>query len=100
MHGAVAVNAFVSLFNSDCNAGCPFCSQKETVFHAFMHCERLKPLFDILGMPFNSFNVIFSMKIFICGFKYLKNCRQKSQLLNFLLGQAKMAIYATRKEKN
>jgi len=39
------------------------------------------------------------MKVFICGVKYVKKHRQKSQLLNFLLGQAKMAIYTTRKEK-
>ncbi len=42
---------------------------------------------------------MFSMKAFICGFKYVKSRRYKSRLINFLLGQAKMAIYVTRKEK-
>ncbi len=64
-----------------------------------MYCERLKPVFDMLEELFNSFNVMFSMKLFICGFKYVRSRRQKSHLMNFLLGQAKMAIYVTRKEK-
>lgn len=99
LHGAIAVNAFVSLINSEVTEGCPFCLEKETIFHAFMCCERLKPLFDILRKFFDSFDEVFSMKVFICGFKYVKKFRHKCQLLNFLVGQAKMAIYTTRKEK-
>jgi len=92
LHGAIAVNAFVSLINSEVTEGCPFCLEKETIFHAFMYCERLKPLFDILRKFFDSFDEVFSMKVFICGFKYVKKFRHKCQLLNFLVGQAKMAI--------
>ncbi len=99
LHGAIAVNVFISLFKSDGTDCCPFCLQRETLFHAFMYCERLKPLFDMLEILFNYFNVMFSMKVFICGFKYVKSRCYKSQLINFLLGQAKMAIYVTRKEK-
>ncbi len=65
LHGAIAVNVFISLFNSDGTDCCPFCLQRETLFHAFMYCERLKPLFDMLEMLFNSFNVMFSIKLFI-----------------------------------
>ena len=39
------------------------------------------------------------IKTFICGFKYARRKRFKCQLLNFLLGQAKMAVYGTRKNK-
>lgn len=99
LHGAIAVNAFVSLINSEVTEGCPFCLEKETIFHAFMHYGRLKPLFDILRKVFDSFNEFFSMKVFICRFKYVKKFRHKCQLLNFLIGQAKMVIYTTRKEK-
>lgn len=45
LHGTIAVNAFVSVINHEVNQGCPFCSQRETVFHTFMHCIRLRPLF-------------------------------------------------------
>lgn len=41
LHGDIAVNAFNSVLNSDICSDCQFCSQKETVFHAFMHCFRL-----------------------------------------------------------
>ncbi len=99
LHGAIAVNVFISLFKSDGTDCCHFCLQRETLFHAFMYCERLKPLFDMLEILFNYFNVMFSMKVFICGFKYVKSRCYKSQLINSLLGQAKMAIYVTRKEK-
>ncbi len=53
----------------------------------------------MLEILFNYFNDMFSMKVFICGFKYVKSRCYKSQLIHFLLGQAKMAIYVTRKEK-
>lgn len=72
LHGAIAVNAFISLINSEVTEGCPFCLEKETIFHAFMHCMRLKPLFDILRNFFASFDVVFSMKVFSCGFKYVR----------------------------
>ena len=46
LHGIIAVNAFVSVINSDVRDGCPFCYIRETIFHCFMECERIKPLFD------------------------------------------------------
>lgn len=99
LHGAIAVNAFISVLNSDITHGCPFCSQRETVFHAFMHCFRLTPLFNVLQNLFLSFEESFSLETFICGFKYTRRHRFRCQLLNFVLGQAKMAIYDTRKKK-
>lgn len=99
MHGAVAVNAFISILNPDVGHDCPFCLQRETVFHTFMQCSRLEPLFTVLQNLFVSFGETFSTKTFICGFKYVQRKRFKCQLLNFLLGQAKMAVYCTRKQK-
>ena len=32
LHGAVAVNAFVSVINTNVSQECPFCYQRETVF--------------------------------------------------------------------
>ncbi|KAI4878376.1 hypothetical protein NFI96_005410 [Prochilodus magdalenae] len=53
---------------------CPFCLDRETVFHAFYEA-------------------------FIIGTMYVRSQRFKYQLLNFVLGQAKLAIYMSRKNK-
>lgn len=97
LHGAIAVNAFVSVINHDISDECPFCFQKENIFHAFVYCIRLVPLFQVLKNLFGCFDEIFSLEMFICGFKYIRRRRFCCQLLNFLLGQAKKAIYDTRK---
>jgi len=55
LHGAIPVNAFISLINDDVTEACPFCSQKETIFHAYLHCDRLQLLFNILDMFFYFF---------------------------------------------
>ena len=99
LHGAVAVNAFVSVLNPDVGQECPFCFSRETVFHAFMQCVRLRPLFAILQMLFVQLHEIFSSETFIFGFKYVQKRRYKCQLINFILGQAKMAIYVSRRNK-
>lgn len=39
------------------------------------------------------------MRIFIFGFKFVRFNRLTCQLLNFVLGQAKLAIYINRKNK-
>lgn len=39
------------------------------------------------------------MQMFICGFKYVKRKALVCQLLNFVLGQSKMAIYVSRTNK-
>lgn len=49
-----------------------FCSQKETVFHAFMYCFRLKPLFVFVQEMCVKFNEIFFPETFIFGFKYAR----------------------------
>lgn len=38
-------------------------------------------------------------QVFILGFKYTRKERFKCQLVNFILGQAKLAIYSSRKSK-
>ncbi len=78
---------------------CPFCFQRETIFHTFLYCSRLDSLFQVLTGLFNRFDENFSQEVFIFGFKYIRKHRFCCQLLNFLLGQAKMAIYDTRKIK-
>ena len=99
LHGIVSVNAFISVLNPEILPQCPFCPQRETVFHAFMYCFRLCSLFEVLKNVFRSLNVTFTLQTFILGFKYVKREKSKCQLINFILGQAKMAIYISRKNK-
>lgn len=42
LHVTIAVNAFVSEINQEVNQQCPCCLQRETVFHTFMYCTRLR----------------------------------------------------------
>ncbi len=98
LHGAIAVNAFVSVLNPEVSSECPFCFIRETVFHAFMQCSRLNHLFMVLRSLFGCFNETFSMEIFVLGAKYVKKKHYDCQLLNFILGQAKLAVYTSRKK--
>lgn len=99
LHGIVATNSFISVMNPNVNSGCPFCTEKETVFHAFYYCGRLCVLFDLLHSIFDSFHEHFSREVFIFGFKYSKLNSSKGELINFILGNAKMAVYVSRNNK-
>ncbi len=44
--------------NHEVNQECLFCLQRETVFHAFMHCNRLRPLFSLLQDLFKCFDEV------------------------------------------
>jgi len=54
---------------------------------------------DGLQNLFNVFDESFSVQTFILGFKYVQKRRNECQLLNFILGKAKMAIYISRRDK-
>lgn len=46
LHGSVAVNAFISIINPNVSEECPFCLQRETVYHCFLDCSRLCSFFS------------------------------------------------------
>jgi len=87
------------LLNPENSDKCPFCDDRETIFHAFLNCYRLKPLFSVLKDVFRKCNEVFSQEIFILGCKYVLKKKFVCQLLNFVVGQAKMAIYLSRRKK-
>ncbi|KAI4881398.1 hypothetical protein NFI96_030494, partial [Prochilodus magdalenae] len=99
LHGIVSVNSFISVLNPGVSHECPFCLDRETVFHAFMWCFRLRPLFQVLQNVFTGFSLVFTPQAFIIGTAYIRSQRSKCQLLNFILRQAKLAIYVSRKNK-
>ncbi len=99
LHGILAVNSFVSVLNVEVKDDCPFCSQRETIFHVFVQCSRLVPFFDFVKGIFHGFNESFSERVFILGFKYSQSKKYIFQLLNFIIGQAKMTIYVSKRNK-
>lgn len=99
LHSAVAVNSFVHVINPIVCNQCPFCGKKETIFHCFMECTRLCCLFDFLTLLFGKLDEVFTVQSFILGFRYSAKNKMKCQLLNFIVGEAKMAIYISQKNK-
>lgn len=99
LHGAIAINAFVSVINSDVVDKCAFCGIRETVFHCFTECNRLGLLFVLLKDLFLRFQENFTCNVFILGLRYGQKQRIKWQLINFIVGQAKLAIYITRRNR-
>ena len=99
IYGILTVNAFISILNPTVANTCPFCEEVETVFHAFIRCPRLAVLFKLLACLFRKAGEEFSLKISIYGWHDKKTQKEKCQLLNFIVGQAKMAVYVSRKRK-
>ncbi len=95
----MAVNALFSVINSNVNENCPFCVQRKTVYHCFSECSRLCNFFVLFAPLFLMFEEVFTKEMFILGYRYSQKYRQKCQLFNFVLGQAKMAIYISRRNK-
>ncbi len=99
LHGAVAVNAFVSVINSNVDDKCVFCGSRETIFHCFLECVRLQVLFNLLDLLCGKCGEQFTPVGFILGAGYNQKQKVKWQLLNFLFRQAKLVIYKTRKNR-
>ena len=99
LHGAVASNAFISVLNPSVPNTCPFCCLRETIYHVFTECKRLMSFFTLLTSVFSFFDVVFTERVFIMGAAYKKEEKEKCQLLHFLSGEAKMAIYISRKNR-
>ena len=97
LKGALAVNTYVTKVDPTVSNECPFCKEPETVFHCFLECKRLGFLFEKLNYVFSNCNVMWSEVAFIFGPGYNRKNAKKWQLLNFVVGQAKLAIYKSRK---
>ncbi|MGH0181307.1 UNVERIFIED_CONTAM: hypothetical protein FKN15_010707 [Acipenser sinensis] len=99
LHSIVATNRYLSHVEPGVSEQCPFCPASETVFHLFTDCPRLIPFFQHLTDLLASFGVIFSKTLLVFSITYKSKQRQKCVLVNFILGQAKLAIYKSRKNK-
>jgi len=60
-------------------------------------CVRLKSLFVLLIQVFSKFGGMFTHNAFIFGAGYSQKQRVKWQMINFVIGQAKLGIYIREK---
>ena len=86
---------FLSVINMDVDDQCPFCTKRERLFFTVLqdvtvcpHCLCFYCFF--WGLHQGGFYLWFSVP---------RQRKEKSQLLNFVLGQAKMAVYVSRRKK-
>ncbi|KAJ3603143.1 hypothetical protein NHX12_030886 [Muraenolepis orangiensis] len=59
----------------------------------------LTGFFSLLTWVFNIFGIVFTESVFIMGAPDKKSNKEKWQLLNYLSGESKMAIYLSRKNR-
>lgn len=72
---------------------CTLCDELDTVFHVFCECCKLSPLFNLLYTMFRSLGIIFLKTGFIYGGRYSRHRQEICTYSNFLVGQAKLAIW-------
>ena len=78
---------------------CPFCGVTENIFHIFIECPRLAPLFMILSHVLRGLGLVFTHCGFIFGFSISYRCKNECLLANYLSSEAKLAIYLSRKHR-
>ncbi len=93
------MNAFISVVNPSVDDKCIFCGCRETVFHCNLESIRLIPLFDLLRRVFFRCEEEYTQRTFILVAGYNQKQKIKWQLINLLVGQAKLAILTTRRNK-
>ncbi len=93
LHCTLPTNSHVSKFNLNVSPSCYFCSSSESVFHAFTECFRLAPMFTLLERLIGGLGFVFSKTLFVFGCKYSRVHSQRCTLANFIMGQAKLAIW-------
>lgn len=93
LHCSLATKVFLFKCKFSDSSLCIVCQKPETVFHIFCECCKLFSLFNILDGIFNRLGLNFSKIMFIYGYEYSRNKKEVCTFLNFLLGQAKLAIW-------
>ena len=77
----------------------PFCMASEGLFHAYVDCARLTPIFTFLSQLCCHMKIVFSLRTFIFGLPLNSKSHVESALGNFIIAEGKLAIYKTRKAK-
>ena len=96
---ALAMNSFIAKINPTVSENCPFRHKIETLVHCYLDCHRLRVLYHILKTVFLNCGEVWSESAFIFDDGYDKENSKNWCLLNFVVGQAKMAVYRSRKNQ-
>ena len=99
VHGAVTTKRYLAHLDPSIGASCLFCLESETVYHLFVQCLRLGEMFMQLQRWFSSLGEGFLYSFFIFDPRYCARRKAVQQLINFLSGKAKLAIWKTRKNR-
>lgn len=95
VHGAVARNRHVA--HTDSRSHCMFCQAEEPLQHLWLSCPRLASLFSLLQQWLLGVGQVFEDGPFIFGPRYSAAQRRNICLVNFLMGQAKMSVWLSRR---
>lgn len=90
LHGAIAANSFVSKVKKGASELCPFSQETETIFHMFLECKHLEPLFVMLESVFENCGVGWSPLAFLLGAGYTKKRGFKMEAAKFCGGPSEI----------
>lgn len=99
LHGIVSTGRFLHRVDPSISELCAFCSAEESIFRTYSECEGLRPLFNLLKGVLSDLGAVFSKELFIFGVMYSFKMKNRCVLINFLFGQAKLAIFKARKNQ-
>ncbi|KAL6467755.1 hypothetical protein MHYP_G00234320 [Metynnis hypsauchen] len=99
VHGILATNRHVARLDPLAGDGCPFCGASETLFHVFVQCSHLRQILALVRKWGLAILGSIDQSLFLFGQKYSVSRRDKVILLNFLYGEAKLAIWCSRKNR-
>ncbi len=76
---------------------CFFCSCEESLQHLWLECPRLSHLFSVLRQMLTGLGEVLEDSLFVFGPQYIAAQRSHISVVNFLIGQAKMSIWLSRR---
>ena len=97
-HGVIATNRHVAHLDPTVGRECLLCDQEEDVGHLFSQCSRLQSLFQVLQEWCRRLCGS-SVPLFLGGLGCTVPEKRRACLVKFLFGQAKLAIWKTRKSR-
>ena len=99
VHWILPCNVLLHKLSNEILEVCPLCENRETLYHAYVGSTRLVPLFNLLHDIFLKLGFAFSFVKFIYGCAMSSVRKHETALVNFLIAEAKMSIYKTRKKR-
>lgn len=99
VHGAGATNRHVAHIDPGVGSQCLFCDCEESLQHLWLGCPRLSRLFSVLQQVLSGLGELLEDSLFVFGPRYTAAQRSRVSLVNFLIGQAKMSIWLSRRNR-